>query len=140
SLTRAQSTSFLKAGWSRKWRRAQSYPVSIPPTKKTRNATSSGRRRVDVLRAFEDACLFSASFQYFDRARTPRHHPDDDAAKAHGRVPGGGEHCSARDCRMVADGKPPHAYIGKPVSTVESNPGAGRNCRAGGRHQLAAVA
>src|SRR5262245_32157958 len=135
SLTRAQSTSFLKAGWSRKWKRGKSCPASTHPTKTTRNATSSGRRRVDVLPAFEDRRFFSASLQFSDPAWTPWHHPLGSAPKAGGLESGADEHCSAGDCRMVADGQLPRAFFGKSLSTMESNPAAGRDCCPGRRHR-----
>src|SRR5215469_8183770 len=140
SPTRAQSTNFLKAGWSKKWRREQSCPASIRLTKTTRSATSNGRRGVDVLPAFEDRRFSSTSVQFSDPAWTLWRHPHGRAPKARGLESNADEHCSARDCRMVADGKLPHAFIGKPVSSVESNPAAGRNCHLGRCHQLAAVA
>ena len=50
SPAKAPSTSFWKAGWCRRWRRAPSSPASIRPMKRTRSAMRSGRRSADVLR------------------------------------------------------------------------------------------
>src|SRR5262245_27911717 len=140
SLTRAQSTSFLKAGWSRKWKKGKSCPASTHPTKTTRNATSSGRRRVDVLPAFEDRRFSSASFQFSDPAWTLWHNPHGCAPKARGFESGADEHCPAVDCRMVADGELPHTFVGKPLSIVDGHASTGRDCCLGRRHQVAAIA